>query len=167
MRAHKTLKKSADPVGTEVANDLFSMLDSSPSVAVFDAEAKLTSRTERFRRDFSKRDVQKLAWSVSGLLRSKRDRESLQLGNYRLVLQYLRGEEPCVLVSAFRLPDLYRRLSPRQQEIAQLATEGATSIEIAQILDISVHTVRQHIKEVYRRLEVGNRAELVQILAAS
>lgn len=143
------------------------MMETSPSVAVFNADAKLTSQTDRFDREFPKRDIPKLAWAVSGLLRSKRDLQSMRLGNHRVVLQHLRGDKPCVVATAFRLPDIFGRLSPRQQQIAQLATDGATSVEIAQILNISVHTVRQHIKEVYRRLEVGNRAELVQILAAS
>lgn len=166
-RAHKALKETPDPSGTGVATDLFNMLESSLSLAVFDAGAELTSFTDRFAREFPKRDVPKLAWAVSGLLRGTRDRQSVRLGRYRVVLQRLQGDQPCVIASAFRFPDALGRLSPRQQEIAELAAEGATSVEVSQILHISVHTVRQHLKEVYRRLDVGNRAELVQILAAS
>ena len=83
------------------------------------------------------------------------------------MLQLLQGEYPCVVVSTYLLPAALERLSPRQQEIALLAAEGATAIEIAQVLTISAHTVRQHLKEIYRRLEVGNRAELANSLAAS
>jgi DNA-binding CsgD family transcriptional regulator len=148
-----------------VASDLFSMLESRASMAVFNADAELTSRTERFEREFPKRDIPNLMRAVSGLLRSEQHRQSIQIGDHRVVLQHLRGAQPCVVATAF--PDIFGRLSPRQQEIAHLATDGATSVEIAQILNISVHTVRQHIKEVYRRLEVGNRAELAQVLMAS
>jgi DNA-binding CsgD family transcriptional regulator len=57
-------------------------------------------------------------------------------------------------------------LSPRQYEIAEYAAAGATASEIARLLEISVHTVRQHLKEAYRRLQVGNRIELGRALEA-
>jgi len=56
-------------------------------------------------------------------------------------------------------------LSPRRREVAQYAAAGATSREIAETLGISHHTVRQHLKAVYRLLGVGHRVELAETLA--
>lgn len=55
-----------------------------------------------------------------------------------------------------------RTLSARQREVAEHAIAGATAREIAERLHISVHTVRDHIKSIYRRLEVGSRLELAE-----
>lgn len=51
-------------------------------------------------------------------------------------------------------------LTPREREVAQLLTRGASNDEIAGKLWISRHTVKDHVKAVYAKLEVGNRAEL-------
>lgn len=57
-----------------------------------------------------------------------------------------------------------KRLTPRQREIAELASVGATVDEIARSLQVSPYTVRQHLKAVYRQLDVGNRVELAQAI---
>lgn len=56
------------------------------------------------------------------------------------------------------------RLTPRQREVAELASVGATAIQMAAHLSISPHTVRQHLKAVYRALGVANRVELAAAL---
>jgi DNA-binding CsgD family transcriptional regulator len=56
-------------------------------------------------------------------------------------------------------------LSPRQREIAEYAAAGATAREIAATLGISPHTVRQHLKDVYRTLGVSSRVELVRAIS--
>jgi DNA-binding CsgD family transcriptional regulator len=61
--------------------------------------------------------------------------------------------------------DPRQRLSPRQYEVAEAAAAGATNIEIAGALDISRHTVGDHIKAVYYKLGIATRAELASIFA--
>jgi DNA-binding NarL/FixJ family response regulator len=55
----------------------------------------------------------------------------------------------------------WERLSEREREIALALIEGKYPKAIAQALDISVHTVRNHLKTIYRKLGVRSQLELV------
>ncbi len=54
-------------------------------------------------------------------------------------------------------------LTPRQREILQLATEGATTAEIGARLGLSAGTVRNYLSEVILKLGAGNRIEAARI----
>jgi DNA-binding CsgD family transcriptional regulator len=58
-------------------------------------------------------------------------------------------------------------LSRREQEIAQLVSEGLTTKQIADRAFISENTVKQHLKRVFAKTDVRNRAELVQLIWSS
>jgi DNA-binding CsgD family transcriptional regulator len=51
-------------------------------------------------------------------------------------------------------------LSPREAQIAELMLAGCNSEAIAQRLDISRHTVKDHRKRIFRKLGIGSLAEL-------
>lgn len=51
------------------------------------------------------------------------------------------------------------RLTEREAEMLQRVAKGYTLVEIAQQLGLSRHTVGDHIKQVYRKLNVSSRAE--------
>jgi DNA-binding NarL/FixJ family response regulator len=55
-------------------------------------------------------------------------------------------------------------LSPQQHRIARLAARGRFNIEIARDLGISINTVKLRLKQVFERLGIDNRVELVQAL---
>ena len=57
-------------------------------------------------------------------------------------------------------PEL-QRLSPREKEILELLSRGAAYKEIGDRLDLSIHTVRMHIRGIYGKLEVHSRGEAV------
>lgn len=61
-------------------------------------------------------------------------------------------------------------LTPRQHQIVALMSEGMDHQQIGDTLQISVHTVKNHIDEVYARLDikgVGNPGYLAVALYAS
>ncbi len=50
-------------------------------------------------------------------------------------------------------------LTPRELEVLQLVASGANNGEIAQRLWVTEQTVKFHLSNVYRKLDVGNRTE--------
>lgn len=50
-------------------------------------------------------------------------------------------------------------LSKRDEEILVMVSKGLNRTEIAAILSLSPHTVARYIKDVYKKLDVGTRAE--------
>ncbi|WP_156149042.1 LuxR C-terminal-related transcriptional regulator [Rhodococcus sp. MEB064] len=58
-------------------------------------------------------------------------------------------------------------LSTREREIARLVSDGLTSKQIAERAFISENTVKQHLKRIFAKTDVRNRAELVQLIWSS
>lgn len=58
-----------------------------------------------------------------------------------------------------------RRLSTRENEIVQALGSGRRVKDIAQDLVISTHTVRNHLKAIYRKLNVRSQFELISLMA--
>ena len=56
------------------------------------------------------------------------------------------------------------RLSPRETEIARRFSAGASYKEIAKELGIAPATARHHLREIYRKLDVSDKAELARKL---
>jgi len=52
-------------------------------------------------------------------------------------------------------------LSPRQVRILQLLTEGHSYKTCAEVLGLSVDTIRFHVRKIYDRLHVHSRSEAV------
>ena len=59
------------------------------------------------------------------------------------------------------------RLSPREREVALLVIQGLTTPAMAESLGISPHTVRDHLKHLYRKTETRSRAELVSLVSGA
>lgn len=58
-------------------------------------------------------------------------------------------------------PDGAVQPTPREREIVHMIARGLTYAEVAGVLGISVHTVGDHIKAIYRKLDVGSKSEAV------
>jgi DNA-binding NarL/FixJ family response regulator len=55
-------------------------------------------------------------------------------------------------------------LSARQREILELIANGQSSQEIAEVLHLSLNTVKYHVRKLYARLHVRNRAQAARML---
>jgi len=55
-------------------------------------------------------------------------------------------------------------LSEREEEVSRLLIKGETNSEIGEKLFISVNTVKSHIKNIYKKLEVSNRIQLIHLI---
>jgi DNA-binding NarL/FixJ family response regulator len=58
----------------------------------------------------------------------------------------------------------FEELTLREQEIAKLIANGLRNKEIADQLNISEVTVKSHLTNIYRKLEVSNRTSMLRIL---
>jgi DNA-binding NarL/FixJ family response regulator len=63
-----------------------------------------------------------------------------------------------------RRPRSSGELTPTERQIAQLAAGGLANKEIAQALDLAVHTVEVHLSRAYARLGVRSRTQLASRL---
>jgi DNA-binding CsgD family transcriptional regulator/PAS domain-containing protein len=61
----------------------------------------------------------------------------------------------------FKMP-VWDVLSPREQEIARLVAQGLTTKQIAEQAFVSENTVKMHLKRIFAKTDIRNRAELVQ-----
>jgi two-component system, NarL family, response regulator LiaR len=59
------------------------------------------------------------------------------------------------------VPILGDRLSAREFEIFRLAAKGMTNKQIAQLLDLNLRTVKNHLVNIFSKLNVGSRTEAV------
>ena len=57
--------------------------------------------------------------------------------------------------------DVVGGLSPREQEVLELISQGLGNAEIAERLFISPHTLRNHITNVFAKLNAGTRAQAI------
>jgi len=59
------------------------------------------------------------------------------------------------------------RLSPREQDVVTLLLEGLTTVDMADRLGISAHTVRDHLKRLYRKTGARSRSELLSLVSTA
>jgi DNA-binding CsgD family transcriptional regulator len=64
-----------------------------------------------------------------------------------------------------RRPRAGGELTPTERQIVELAAGGLANKEIAQALDLAVHTVEVHLSRAYSRLGVRSRAQLAARMA--
>lgn len=76
----------------------------------------------------------------------------------RRVLRFVQSTAPKVPASTAPMPDL----TPREREVLVLLSRGHTAGSAAAQLRISEHTVKSHVKSLYRKLDVSSRASLVR-----
>jgi DNA-binding CsgD family transcriptional regulator len=65
------------------------------------------------------------------------------------------------LQEVFDMVDSSELLSPAQQRVYELLAQGIPEKQIASKLYLSYHTVHNHVREIYRRLGVTSKTELI------
>jgi len=65
------------------------------------------------------------------------------------------------VINSFNIPSVPSPLSKRETEILRLLCNGMNYRSIATELFLSSHTVKSHVKNIYRKLHVHSRAEAV------
>jgi DNA-binding NarL/FixJ family response regulator len=73
---------------------------------------------------------------------------------------------PSLAVGGFDA-EVMRRLSPREREVFDLLAEGYRVGQVAKLLFRSPHTVRNHLKAIFEKLDVRSQEELVERARAS
>ncbi len=59
------------------------------------------------------------------------------------------------------------KLSRRETDVLRLVTEGYTNVQIAEVLDISAHTVKSHVNSLFNKLGVNDRTQAAVLAARS
>jgi LuxR family maltose regulon positive regulatory protein len=77
-----------------------------------------------------------------------------EFGQSGIEIPTITQSEMSVLVTA-------ASITAREQELLQLVAEGLSNQEISQRLSITVNTVKSHLRRIYLKLEVQNRAQAV------
>lgn len=76
------------------------------------------------------------------------------------LLELLRQQQPATAPSPSPATD--ERLTAREAELLAAFAEGKSYKEAARALGISPHTVGNHVKSIYRKLEVNSRSEAIR-----
>ncbi|RMH24554.1 MAG: LuxR family transcriptional regulator [Planctomycetota bacterium] len=72
--------------------------------------------------------------------------------------------ERCWLSAHRRLPEWVRALSARRRVVLELVAEGLDDHQIAREIGVQYHTVRAHLKDLFRVAGVRSRLHLMQVL---
>ena len=101
--------------------------------------------------------------------------EFVPFGSYEVLLEFIRGAEKKAGTEARtasstapaatrnKETELLNRLSRREAEVLLLIARGNSNKEIAYELGISYHTVVNHVRNLFEKLEVHNRTEATRI----
>ena len=68
--------------------------------------------------------------------------------------------EPVLTTETDTFSDPLAVLTPKEREVAEFICMGYTNADIAKLLFISEHTVKDHTKKIYPKLGVHSRLEL-------
>lgn len=65
------------------------------------------------------------------------------------------------VISYFKPKEPQSQLTEKEQQVVQLLTDGLSYKMVADRLQISMHTVQSHIKNIYQKLHVHSKAEVI------
>lgn len=71
-------------------------------------------------------------------------------------------EVSCTVYEIEETAKLYSTLSPREQQVLALVTDGDTNKQIAEELNIAIPTVEMHRSNIMKKMKVANVAQLIK-----
>jgi len=79
------------------------------------------------------------------------------------IVDYVRGETnlPATKSEITAEENVWFQLTTRERDVMRLLAEGHSNLEIAQKLFLSEKTIRNHISNIYRKLQITNRGEAI------
>ena len=88
--------------------------------------------------------------------------------SYRLAYEAKKGDSHFFYAKGYydKLCQRYG-LTNREGEMLDLAVRGFSNEEIAQQLNISIHTVKKHFNSIYSKMGVHNRVQIMQCFPVS
>ena len=78
----------------------------------------------------------------------------------RMLSEFRRLSEEAAL---HKTPPQEVTLSHREQEVLGLVAQGKSDLEIAELLTISIHTVKSHMRNILAKLQINGRHEAAQL----
>lgn len=144
-------------------NDLLQLCaDHAEAMAAGDAKAQL-----EVARTFGKRGIDLFAAEAAARAAAALQQAGLARSADAAAAFAARHRDRCGPVSTPALDALIGvdELTPREREVAVLAAQGLSNADVATQLILSVRTVETHLQRAYRKLGIGSRDELVDLLA--
>ena len=128
-------------------------------LTVFEDEAKIFASIQAGASGYLLKDASADA-IVGAILELQRGGAPMSPAVARRVMRFVRDtESPTTEAPSPAAPDL----TEREQEILQHLATDETEAQIADRLFISPHTVRTHVKNIYKKMHVHSRAAAVRI----
>ncbi len=136
-------------------------------LTIFDEDEKIFNAIKAGADGYLLKDepVEKIREAIRNLLNEEGAPMSPSIA--RRVLKILGRQPLSVPDQVLKITETEENLSEREQHILQLLVDGLEYKEIAQELNISPHTVRNHISKIYKKLHVSSRAQVQKIIHGS
>lgn len=152
-----------------------------PEVLLLDLNLPILNGLDVLRR-LEESDTHTRAVLVSAAVEPAQMRAAVQHGAYGVLLKHTASEllvrcirqvaageyflapgEVGALVQAIRAPQAPGDLTPRELDIVRGVVKGLSNKEIAANLDITEQTVKNHLRNIFEKLNVANRVELAML----
>ena len=98
---------------------------------------------------------------IEGIKSSLRGESPISMQIASILVKKLNNPGNNQLSDDVNTSSLKKTLTNRETQILEILAKGLSNKEIANIFDLSVHTVNVHVRNIYRKLQAANRTEAV------
>ena len=98
---------------------------------------------------------------IEGIKSSLRGESPISMQIASILVKKLNNPGNNQLSDDVNTSSLKKTLTNRETQILEILAKGLSNKEIANIFDLSVHTINVHVRNIYRKLQAANRTEAV------